>query len=91
NQPDTTKGVPTQPSPNPLTTNPDYAGLPPNPYTIDLANVPGLTLGYNPVTRLVDALHWTIDQTQTQENEAATAVMSSAQLCQSIPLASPPP
>ncbi|MGB6522478.1 MAG: hypothetical protein WBE83_11970 [Candidatus Cybelea sp.] len=91
NQPDTTKGMPTQPSPNPLTTNPDYAGLPPNPYTIDLANVPGLTLGYNPVTRLVDALHWTIDQTQDQENEAATAVMSSAQLCESIPLASPPP
>ena len=76
NQPDTTKGVPTQPSPNPLLNNPDYAGLPPNPYSIDLANVPGLTLGYNPVTRLIEALHWTIDQTQTQENAAATAVMS---------------
>ena len=69
------------PGPNPLEVNPNYAGLPPNPYSIDLATVPGLTLGYNPVTRLLDALRWTIDATATRENDAAKAVMSSAALC----------
>jgi hypothetical protein len=79
-QPDTTSKTAT-PGPNPLEANPNYAGLPPNPYNIDLATVPGLTLGFNPVTRLLEALHWTIDTTATRENDAAKAVMSSAALC----------
>lgn len=90
-QPDMNKGTAATPAPDPLTSNPNYAGLPPNPYSIDLATVPGLTIGYNPVTRLVDALHWTIDQTSARENEAASAVMSSATLCSAVPLSSPPP
>lgn len=80
------------PAPNPLEVNPNYAGLPPNPYDIDLATIPGLTLGYNPVTRLLDALHWTIDATATRENDAAQAVMASAALCSTTsPEASPTP
>lgn len=90
NQTGTTRAGPT-PTPDPLTYNPNYAGLPPNPYTLDLANVPGLTLGYNPVTRLIEGLHWTMQQTETRENEAANAVMSSAALCANVPLASPSP
>ncbi len=90
-QPDVNKGIAATPAPDPITSNPNYAGLPPNPYSIDLATIPGLTLGYNPVTRLVDALHWTIDQTSARENEAATAVMASAALCSSVQLSSPPP
>ncbi len=89
-QPDVNTGGAT-PAPNPLTTNPNYAGLPPNPYDMDLANVPGLTLGYNPVTRLIDALHWTIAQTSERENDAAKAVLSSAAICRNVPLAKPSP
>ncbi len=92
-QPDVSGAQISTPGPlNPLAANPNYAGLPPNPYDIDLANVPGLTLGYNPVTRLLEALHWTIDQTATRENEAANAVMSSAAVCSNVlpaPSASP--
>jgi hypothetical protein len=73
------------PSPvNPYQSGTAYAGLPPNPYTIDLATIPGLTLGYNPVTRLLDALHWTMGAAATRENDAATAVMSSAALCNNV-------
>ncbi|MFY9662935.1 MAG: hypothetical protein WAL67_01725 [Candidatus Cybelea sp.] len=91
-QPDTSSAKVSTPAPNPLEANPNYAGLPPNPYDIDLANVPGLTLGYNPVTRLLDALRWTIDQTATRENDAAKAVMSSAALCSNqIPTPAPSP
>jgi hypothetical protein len=89
-QPDIKTGNAT-PAPDPITSNPNYAGLPPNPYNIDLATIPGLTVGYNPVTRLIDALHWTIDQTSARENAAASAVMSGAALCNSVPLSSPPP
>jgi hypothetical protein len=83
NAPDTNRTV-ASPSPvNPYAASTNYAGLAPNPYTIDLATIPGLTLGYNPVTRLLDALRWTIDTTATRENDAAKAVMSSATLCSS--------
>ncbi len=91
NQPDTQRASSSTPAPDPLAYDPNYAGLPPNPYTIDLATVPGLTLGYNPVTRLIEALGWTIDQAATRENDAAVAVMSSAGLCAAVPLVSPPP
>ena len=91
-QPDVSGANTATPGPNPLTSNPNYAGLAPNPYTIDPATIPGLTLGYNPVTRLLEALHWTIDQTATRENEAANAVMSSAALCSNVvPTPSPLP
>ena len=91
-QPAATSAKTATPGPNPLESNPNYAGLPPNPYDIDLATVPGLTLGYNPVTRLLDALRWTIDETATRENDAANAVMSSAALCSSaLPTSSPSP
>jgi hypothetical protein len=90
NQPETTNALGT-PTPNSLSYNPNYAGLPPNPYTIDLANVPGLTLGYNPVTRLIDGLHWTMRQTAARENTAAAAVLANAAICNNVPLVSPTP
>lgn len=74
------------PSPNPAFANPNQAGLPQNPYSIDLANVPGLTLGYNPVTRLLEGLNWTIAETQKREGDAAKAVLDSAALCSNSPV-----
>lgn len=74
------------PSPNPAFANPNQAGLPQNPYSIDLANVPGLTLGYNPVTRLLEGLDWTMSETQKREGEAAKSVLDSAALCSSSPV-----
>lgn len=89
NQPDTTgAGRGATPTPNPLMNDPNQAGLPANPYDLNLAAIPGLTLGYNPVTRLLEALHWTIQETQTRENDAAKTVMASAAQC---PSAAPKP
>jgi hypothetical protein len=89
-KPDTSNTISTPGPVNPLESNPNYAGLPPNPYSVDLATIPGLALGYNPVTRLIDGLHWTIDQTAARENDAAKSIMSSASLC-SGPAPSPTP
>jgi hypothetical protein len=72
-------------TPNPLMQDPNQAGLPPNPYDISLNAVPGLALGYNPVTRLIDGLHWTMGETSNDENEAAKSVMTSAALCGNVP------
>jgi hypothetical protein len=90
-QPDVQGAQSSTPAPNPLQQNPNYAGIAPNPYDIDPATIPGLTLGYNPVTRLIDALHWTIAQTSTRENDAAKTVMTSAAQCSGHPLPSPSP
>ncbi|MBV8490477.1 MAG: hypothetical protein JO199_08110, partial [Candidatus Eremiobacteraeota bacterium] len=79
NQPDSNR-VSSTPTPNPWS-NPQQAGLTPNPYQIDLATIPGLTLGYNPVTRLLDALHWTIKETASRENSAAVSVMQLKAAC----------
>ncbi|HKE36937.1 MAG TPA: hypothetical protein VKB39_05875, partial [Candidatus Baltobacteraceae bacterium] len=78
------------PTPNPAFANPNQAGLPQNPYQIDLANVPGLTLGYNPVTRLIEGLDWTISETQKREGDVAKAVMDSAALCSNSPVSTKP-
>ena len=91
NQPETNNASEATPTPNAIGYNPNYAGLPPNPYTIDLANVPGLTLGYNPVTRLLEGLNWTMGQTAARENAAATAVLANAAICNNVQLASPTP
>jgi len=93
-QPDVNNGTSTPPpnGGNPLQSNPNYAGLPPNPYDIDPSTIPGLALGYNPMSRLIEALHWTIDQTASRENDAAKAVMSAAALCSNAaPSPSPAP
>lgn len=89
NQSDTKGTSSSQPTPMPGMQNPNQIGLPQNPYDIDLADVPGLTLGYNPVTRILDAVHWTIGQTQTRENEAAKSVMQTAAICGSSPSSQP--
>lgn len=83
NQPDS-KNVVSTPTPNPLLSNPNQAGIPTNPYEINLANVPGLTLGYNPTTRLIEALHWTIDETTARENAAANAIVESNAVCSGV-------
>ncbi len=86
NQSDTTKGNPsTGATPNPLLQNPNQPGLAPDPYNVNLAAIPGLTLGYNPVTRILSAVKWTIKQTAHNENVASKAILSSAALCGSGP------
>jgi hypothetical protein len=93
NQPDVTgkaaaTGVAT---PNPLMVDPNQAGLPANPYDFNPAAIPGLALGANPVTRLLQAVNWTIDQTRANENDASVAIMGAAQVCGSGPAPAPAP
>jgi hypothetical protein len=59
------------------------AGLPSNPYELDLARLPGLTLGYNPVTRLREGVIWTQSDAQKNEDTLSRDVIETANACKS--------
>jgi hypothetical protein len=61
-------GTLAQESPNPWQ-DPNTPGLPPNPYALDPATIPGLSVGYNPLKKIMDGLTWL--QTETQKREDA--------------------
>jgi hypothetical protein len=63
-----------QPTANPLLADPNAPGLPPNPYTLNLAAVPGLAVGYNPLTRILDGMHWLQSETAKRESTAALSI-----------------
>lgn len=68
------------------------AGLPTNPYEIDLTRVPGLTLGYNPVNSLKEGVEFTQSDGQKHEDTLAKTVVQTVKLCgggQPAPGASP--
>lgn len=89
-QPDVGK-TQTAATPDPLTHNIEQAGLAPDPYQIDPASIPGLTLGYNPVTRLNDGLKWTQKEAAARESTVAQSVASAVSRCGGGPPASPKP
>ena len=60
-------------TPGPLQ-DPNAPGLTQNPYSVDLAAIPGLAVGYNPLTRIVDGLHWVQSETAKRENAAGTSI-----------------
>jgi hypothetical protein len=68
------------PAPNPLQ-DPNAPGLPQNPYNVDLAAIPGLAVGYNPLTRIVGGLQWLQNETTKRENLAATSITSALKGC----------
>ncbi len=71
------------------------AGLPSNPYELDLTRIPGLTLGYNPVTHLRDGVLWTQSDAQKNEDALSRDVIDTAKQCDSqthvVPNGSPGP
>jgi hypothetical protein len=71
---------PIQQSPGPLQ-DPNAPGLPQNPYNVDLLAIPGLAVGYNPLTRIVGGLQWVQSETTKRENAAATSITAALKEC----------
>ena len=61
--------------------DPNSPGLPPNPYAVDIAAMPGLAIGYNPVSRVVSVLGAVQEDTASREKELAKSVGDVATLC----------
>jgi hypothetical protein len=57
------------------------AGLPTNPYEIDLTRIPGLTLGYNPVKSLQEGVEWAQSDGKKHEDVLAKSVVDTVKLC----------
>jgi hypothetical protein len=56
--------------------DPNSPGLAPNPYAVDMLAIPGLQVGYNPLTRIMGGLDWT--QAETTKREGADAILVTA-------------
>jgi hypothetical protein len=65
-----------QETPNPWQ-DPNAPGLPANPYSLDPSQIPGLTVGYNPLSKIVEGLQWLRSETGKRE-DAAGATLSQA-------------
>ncbi len=60
-------------TPNPWQ-DPNAPGLPPNPYAFDVTTVPGLAVGYNPLSKIVDGLQWLRGETHNREDVAGKTI-----------------
>jgi hypothetical protein len=79
------------PTPNAFQ-DPNQPGLPPNPHVIDPATLPGLAVGYNPVTVVVKALEWVQGQTSNRESDVANSLNTIGNSCRTgEPLPEPTP
>ena len=73
------------PTPGPFSADQRFsAGLDQPEHVIDPSTIPGLTLGYNPITRLVGAMHYVQKEGQSNEQHAAASVMRGVQRCQAL-------
>jgi hypothetical protein len=67
-------------TPNPWQ-DPNTPGLSPNPYNFDPATIPGLSVGYNPLRRIMDGLEWLRAETQKREDTAAKTITQALAQC----------
>ena len=64
-------------TPNPWQ-DPNTPGISQNPYALDVSQIPGLAVGYNPLNRIMDGMTWL--QTQTGQSEDVAGKMITAAL-----------
>ncbi|MBV9232807.1 MAG: hypothetical protein JO030_02085 [Candidatus Eremiobacteraeota bacterium] len=69
------------PTPGPFQSS-DQIGLrDPNPYEIDLTQIPGLQVGFNPISMIVKGLNWTQDETARREAAVSSATREIGRAC----------
>jgi hypothetical protein len=67
-------------TPNPWQ-DPNTPGLAPNPYAFDVAQVPGLAVGYNPLSRVEEGLGWVQSETAKREDAAGKTISAALSQC----------
>jgi hypothetical protein len=61
--------------------DPNAPGLPANPYSLDVTQIPGLSVGYNPLGYVVDGLQWLRSETQKREDAAGKTLSEVINQC----------
>ncbi len=67
-------------TPNPWQ-DPNTPGLAPNPYAFDPATIPGLSVGYNPLSKIMDGLQWLREETHKREDAAGQTITAALSEC----------
>jgi hypothetical protein len=67
-------------TPNPWQ-DPNTPGLAPNPYNFDPTQIPGLAVGYNPITQILDGMQWLKTETGKREDLAAQTISAALSEC----------
>jgi len=75
-----TTDQPIKATPNPWQ-DPNTPGLAPNPYAFDTSTIPGLAVGYNPLSRIMDGLQWLQSETQKREDTAGKTISQVLSQC----------
>lgn len=75
-----TVGQPISATPNPWQ-DPNTPGITPNPYSLDVSQIPGLSVGYNPISHVVDGLAWLQSETTKSEDAAAKSISAALSQC----------
>jgi hypothetical protein len=66
------------------------AGLSPDPYEIDLTRIPGLALGFNPISAIKEGVVWTQGESHREADPLAKTITDAAHSC-GAPAPSPSP
>ena len=69
-----------QATPNPWQDT-NAPGLKPNPYAFDVTTVPGLAVGYNPLSKIMDGLTWLRAETGKREDVAGKTIAAALSQC----------
>jgi hypothetical protein len=69
-----------QATPNPWQDT-NAPGLKPNPYAFDVTTVPGLAVGYNPISKIMDGLTWVRAETGKREDLAGKTIAAALSQC----------
>jgi hypothetical protein len=67
-------------TPNPWQ-DPNTPGITPNPYVLDTSQIPGLAVGYNPISHIIDGMGWLQTQTANSEDVAAKTLSTALAQC----------
>ena len=69
-----------KPTPNQFQ-DPNTPGIPQNPYNLDVTAIPGLVLGYNPLTKVMQGLQWLQVETGKREDAAGKTITTALSTC----------
>ena len=61
--------------------DPTNPGISQNPYSLDVSMIPGLAIGYNPITHVIDGMHWLHDETAKREDAAGKTISAAVTQC----------
>lgn len=61
--------------------DPTNPGISQNPYSLDTSMIPGLAIGYNPISHIIGGMQWLHDETAKREDTAGKTISAALTQC----------